>query len=385
MIYLDNAATTYPKPQAVYRKWTYAMSAYGANPGRSGHAFSQTTAEAVYKSRERCAELFGAEPENTIFTLNCTHALNFAVKGIARKGCHFVTSDMEHNAAIRPVYAAAKAYEGSCTMFEAVCDEEQTVYNAERAIRPDTAALVCTAAGNVIGLRTPLRELAALCRRKKICFIVDAAQGAGTLPVTLKDGINIICAAGHKGLYGPMGTGLLITDGKYPLNTIIEGGTGSASESIVQPDFTPDRFESGTINTAGVIALGEGVDFVRLRTPERILAHELSLCQRFCAGAEKIRGIRLYNNIDPQTAHLYAPVVSFNIGDIPSTEGAAILSANGFYMRGGLHCAPLAHKKIGTINGGTIRFSPSAFNTEREVDLLLKTLERVSRNQPNSL
>lgn len=378
MIYLDNAATTFPKPQAVYRKWSHAMSAYGANPGRSGHAFSQNTAEAVYQSREKCAELFGAEPENTIFTLNCTHALNFAIKGVARKGCHFVTSDMEHNASIRPVYAAVKSHGGSCTMFEAVEDEEQTVYNAERAIRPNTAALVCTAASNVIGLRTPLRELAALCCRKKICFIVDAAQGAGTLPITLKDGANIICAAGHKGLYGPMGTGLMITDGAYPLNTIIEGGTGSASESITQPDFTPDRFESGTINTAGVIALGEGVDFVKRITPEKILAHELALCRRFCAGAEKIRGVRLYNNITPTNSELYAPVVSFNIGDIPSTEGASMLSAKGFYMRGGLHCAPLAHKKIDTIKGGTIRFSPSAFNTEREVDMLLKTLEKIT-------
>lgn len=354
------------------------MSAYGANPGRSGHAFSQSTAEAVYKSRAKCAEFFDAEPENTIFTLNCTHALNYAIKGIARNGCHFVTSDMEHNAAIRPVYAAAKAFGGSCTMFEATANEEQTVYNAERAIQPETVALVCTAASNVIGLRTPLRELAALCRRKKICFIVDAAQGAGTLPITLKDGINIICAAGHKGLYGPMGTGLMITDGKFPLNTIIEGGTGSASESIVQPDFTPDRFESGTINTAGVIALGEGVNFVRAHIPEKILTHELALCRRFCEGAERIHGIRLYNNITPQNSELYAPVVSFNLGDIPSTEGAAMLSANGFYMRGGLHCAPLAHKKIGTINGGTIRFSPSVFNTVNEVDKLLKTLERIS-------
>lgn len=375
MIYLDNAATTFPKPQSVYRKWAYAMSAYGANPGRSGHAFSQNTAEAVYRSREKCAEFFGAEPENTIFTLNCTHALNFAIKGIARNGCHFVTSDMEHNASIRPVYAAAKAFGGSCTMFEAVEDEEQTVYNAERAIRPNTAALVCTAASNVIGLRMPLDGLADLCRRKKICFIVDAAQGAGMFPITLKSGINIICAAGHKGLYGPMGTGLMITDGKYPLNTIIEGGTGSVSESIEQPDFNPDRFESGTINTAGIIALGEGVDFVNRITPAKILAHELALCRRFCVGLEKIHGVHLYNNITADNSELYAPVVSFNIGDIPSTEGAATLSSKGFYMRGGLHCAPLAHTKIGTINGGTIRFSPSIFNTEREVDMLLNTLK----------
>ena len=377
MVYLDNAATTFPKPHSVYKKWQQAMSVYGANPGRSGHAFSKITAEAVFRSRAACAELFGAEPENTVFTLNCTAALNFAVKGLAREGCHFVTSDMEHNAVIRPVYAAAKENGGSCTMFEVTLDEEQTVYNAERAIRPNTVALVCTAASNVIGMRTPLKELAALCKRKKICFIVDAAQGAGMLPISLNDGIDIICTAGHKGLYGPMGTGLMITNGEYPLKTIIEGGTGSASESLLQPDFMPDRFESGTINTAGVIALGEGVEFVKKRTPQAILAHELALCGRFCAGADSIKGVRLYNYIDSQNAGQYAPVVSFNFTKMNSTEGTAALSSHGFFMRGGLHCAPLAHKKIGTIDGGTIRFSPSVFNTAQEVDRLLYTMKRL--------
>ena len=165
MIYLDNAATTYPKPREVYRKWQTAMSAYGANPGRSGHEFSMRTAEAVYKSREICAEFFGAQTDNTVFTLNCTHALNFAIKGVARKGCHFVTSDMEHNASIRPVYAAVRTVGGTCTMFEALEDAEQTVKNAERALRKNTAALVCTAASNVMGLRTPVKELAEMCRR----------------------------------------------------------------------------------------------------------------------------------------------------------------------------------------------------------------------------
>ena len=379
MIYLDNAATTYPKPREVYRKWQTAMSVYGANPGRSGHEFSMKTAEAVFKSREICADFFGAQPENTVFTLNCTHALNFAIKGIARQKCHFVTSDMEHNASIRPVYAAAKAFGGSCTMFEAVEDVEQTVRNAERAIRPNTVALICTAASNVMGLRAPIKELAELCKKHGICFIVDAAQAAGTLPITLDGGINIICAAGHKGLYGPMGTGLMMTDGAFTLNTIIEGGTGSASESIIQPDFTPDRFESGTINTAGAIALGAGVSFVKRRTPEAILDHELALCERFCEAAKQMDGITVYNTITPRNRDKYAPVVSFNFNTLSSGEGARLLSENGFYMRGGLHCAPLAHKKIGTINGGTIRFSPSAFNTAHEVDMLATTLNRLCK------
>ncbi len=377
MIYLDNAATTYPKPQQVYRTWQQAMSAYGANPGRSGHRFSQETARAVFQSRERCAELFGADTENTVFTLNCTHALNMAIKGVAQGKAHFVASDMEHNAAIRPIHAVTEHIGGSYTLFETLPDEEQTVWNAERAIRPNTVALVCTAASNVIGLRTPVKELAAMCKRKNICFIVDAAQGAGILPLKMSDGINILCVAGHKGLYGPMGTGLMITDGKYPLNTIIEGGTGSASESILQPDFLPDRFESGTINTAGVIALGVGAEFVKSKGEKRIYSHEINLCKRFCAGARKMRGITLYNDINDENADWYAPVVSFNFEGIPSTEGAALLSRNGLYMRGGLHCAPLAHKKIGTESTGTIRFSPSVFNTPQEVDTLLSAMRRI--------
>ncbi len=381
MIYLDNAATTYPKPQRVYRTWQQAMSAYGANPGRSGHRFSQETARAVYNSRVKCAELFGADAENTVFTLNCTHALNMAIKGVARGNCHFVASDMEHNAAIRPIHAITEHTDGGYTLFEALPDTEQTILNAERAVRQNTVALVCTAASNVIGLRTPIKELAALCRRRNICFIVDAAQGAGIFPLKMSDGINILCVAGHKGLYGPMGTGLMITDGKFPLETIIEGGTGSASESLLQPDFLPDRFESGTINTAGVIALGTGAEFVKSKGEERIYSHEMALCKRFCAGAGQIRGVTLYNDITSENAASYAPVVSFNFRGIPSAEGAALLSGYGFYMRGGLHCAPLAHKKIGTESTGTIRFSPSVFNTPQEVDALLSTMRRIVKQR----
>lgn len=380
VIYLDNAATTYPKPQSVYRLWQRAMSAYGANPGRSGHAFSVKTAEAVYKSREICADFFGADAENTVFTLNCTTALNFAIKGVARRGCHFVMSDIEHNAVSRPVYTAAREFGGSATIFETTADEEQTVYNAERAITPATVALVCTAASNVIGLRNPIKELAALCKRKNICFIVDAAQGGGVFPLSIGDGINILCAAGHKGLYGPMGTGLMLTDGKFPLRTIIEGGTGSASESLVQPDFTPDRFESGTLNTAAIIALGAGVEFVKNKGLDSVYKHEIRLCERFCEGAKRLKKIRLYNEITPENYLSYSPVVSFNIDGLSSAEGAEMLSSHGFYMRGGLHCAPLAHKKINTIDGGTIRFSPSIFNNEKEVNLLLKTLWNFTAN-----
>lgn len=374
MVYLDNAATTYPKPRSVYAVWNHAMTAFGANPGRSGHALSLATSQAVFSSRSKCAEFFGAEPENTVFTLNCTHALNIAIKGLSYPKAHFVISDIEHNAVIRPVHSLSK--EGAdYTLFETSPDIEQTVWNAERAIRPETVALICTAAGNVTGQRLPVKELAALCRRKKICFIVDAAQGAGTLPLSLTDGINIICAAGHKGLYGPMGTGLLLTDGKYPMKPLIEGGTGSASESLEQPEFLPDRFESGTINTPGAIALGAGVDFVKQRTAEKILSHELKLCRSFCAALRKIPDITVYSDIDEEPEN-YAPVVSFNIRGLPSSEAASSLSSLGFYMRGGLHCAPLAHRKLGTLESGTVRFAPSVFTSPEEVSRLIWALNK---------
>ena len=381
MIYLDNAATTYPKPSQVYRAWNEAMRGFGANPGRGGYPFASQTGEAVFKSRAKCAELFGAEPENTVFTLNCTHALNYAIKGIAGRKPHFVISDIEHNAVLRPVHACTSARGGSYSIFETADDDETTLARAERAIRRDTSAVVCTAASNVTGRRLPLERLAELCSRKGVPFIVDAAQGAGVLPLKIGSGVSFICCAGHKGLYGPMGTGLLVSDGSYTLKTLIEGGTGSASESPLQPEFTPDRFESGTINTAGAIALGYGVEFVKSRTPEAILRHELLMCRRFCEGAHRINGVTLYTGITSENSGKYAPVVSFNIRGMHSTELSELLGKRGFCMRGGLHCAPMAHKKLGTLEIGTVRFSPSVFTTTEETDKLLHELKRITSGE----
>ena len=378
MIYLDSAATSYPKPPSVYRAWNTALSAYGANPGHSGHRMAEKTASAVYDSRAKCAELFGADPENTVFTLNCTHALNFAIKGLGSQGCHYVASDLEHNAAIRPIYAAAEHFLGGYTLFRTDEDDRVTLSNAEQALKPNTVALICTAASNVTGRRLPLRGLAELCKRRGVCFIVDAAQGAGVLPLSLSDGINIICAAGHKGLYGPMGTGLLITDGSYPLGTLIEGGTGSLSESQHQPDFLPDRLESGTINTPGAITLGAGAEFVRRRGIDSIYRHEMGLCLNFVNALRRMEHIQLYTDLSAENIHKYVPVVPFNIKGMAASEGAALLSDHGIYMRGGLHCAPLAHRKLGTLDtGGTIRFAPSVFNTPAEIAQVTNFLSKL--------
>jgi cysteine desulfurase family protein len=381
MVYLDNAATTYPKPVSVIAAASKSLTAYGGNPGRSGHKLSIETAQAVFNARAKCAEFFGAEPENAIFTLNCTHALNLAIKGIVKKGAHLIISDLEHNAVYRPVHASSK--ENGITYTKAVTslNDDETVHNFEKAINVRTAAIICMAASNVTGKILPYKRIAALCQKRGICFILDAAQGAGVLPIKLQDGINFICASGHKGLYGPMGTGLLVTDKKFRLKTIIEGGTGSNSLEPEQPETLPDRFESGTINTSGAIALGAGIDFVKEKTIARISAHERMLCEFFWNEMKQNPKIKLYTE---KFGEDRVPVIPFNIGDLDSSTGAGILSRENFFMRGGLHCAGLAHRKMGTIPGGAIRFAPAAYNTKNEIISLVKVIGSITKDLTQS-
>ncbi len=374
MIYLDNAATTYPKPVSVLHTAEKALYDYGANPGRSGHRLSLETSKQVFNAREKCAEFFGGETENTVFTLNCTHAINFALKGVCQSvgHCHAITSDLEHNSVIRPLHALYKQKRISYSIADSGESDSELLASLERLIRRDTAVIVITAGCNVNGRITPLSDIAQLCRKHNICLIADCAQAAGVIPLSLSDGINIICAPGHKGLYGPMGTGVLVTDGKFPLSTLIEGGTGSASGDINQPDFLPDSFESGTINTPGAIALGRGVEFVNTKGIDRIYAHEMSLCELFIKRCENIKGIKLHRCENAKSL----PVVSFTAGDESSSVTADMLSQNGFYLRGGLHCNFLAHKKQGTLETGTVRLAPSVFNTRSDIIKLTDLLYR---------
>ena len=379
MIYFDNAATTYPKPPAVIAAMSRALVRYGANPGRAGHAMSLETSDAVYAAREKCARFFGAEVENTVFMPNCTFALNTAIKGVLTENSHAVASDIEHNAVLRPLYALSRSIGVSYSLAPTSDDDDETAANFERLINRRTKAVICTLAGNVTGKILPVEKIGNICREKGVCFIVDAAQGAGVLPIKLGSGINIICAAGHKGLYGPMGTGLLVTDGKYRLKTLVEGGTGSLSKELSQPEFLPDRFESGTINTAGAISLGAGVDFVTSKGTDTILRHERMLCERFFAGMKKQPSVRLYSDAFDER---FAPVIPFNIGDLPAETASEMLSEAGFALRGGFHCAYPAHVKIGTSDRGAVRFSPSVFSTMTEVNSLIRAVSRIAaRNE----
>lgn len=378
MIYFDNAATTYPKPGSVIKTAERALYDYGANPGRSGHRLSMMTSMQVYAARERCADFFGGNAENTAFTLNCTHALNFAIKGVcsAVGRCHVITTDLEHNSVIRPLHALSSQGKIAYSIADSGDNSEKLIASVKSLIKRDTKVIVMTAGCNVDGRITPLKEIAQLCREKNICLIADCAQAAGVIPLSLDDGINIICAPGHKGLYGPMGTGLLITDGKYTLSSLIEGGTGSNSGEIDQPDFLPDMLESGTINTPGAIALGSGVAYVEATGVQKIFRHESQLCSAFIERMKKNKRVIIYRS---ESVKDYLPVVSFNIEDEDASNVAQTLSDGGFYLRSGLHCNFLAHKKLGTMPHGTVRLAPSVFNTKSDIIKLTQFIDKVYR------
>lgn len=371
VINFDNSATSSPKPNSVKRAALSALTRYSGNPGRSGHRLSIETAEAVYSARQTVADFFEAEPDNAVFALNCTHALNMAIKGIMDGGGHMIISDLEHNSVARPAFALAKKPEYSFSVAHVAYDDGITLNNIERQITSATKAVAFTLGSNVTGQITPYKEIGALCRRYNICFIADGAQVCGTIPVGLGDGINVLCASGHKSLYGAAGTGLLITDGSFPISPIIEGGTGSASLELDQPDYMPDRLESGTLNTVGILSLEAGIRFINKTGIGCIWNHETMLCNLLISGISCLDRIRIYRD---ERIGVYLPIVLFNIDGLTSNETANLLSDMGFALRGGLHCAGLAHSVIGTVPDGGVRFSPSVFNTENEVKALISAI-----------
>ncbi|MBR4101429.1 MAG: aminotransferase class V-fold PLP-dependent enzyme [Oscillospiraceae bacterium] len=377
MVNFDNAATTFPKPPEVRLAVEKALVRYGS-AGRGGHPIAARTSEMVYAARETAADFFGAQPEQVAFTLNCTHALNLAIQGMAQGGGHFVISDMEHNSVLRPVYALAKKGKIRYSIAAVKETPAETVQSFRSQLRPDTKAVICMLASNVTGQILPWREIGAICQQRGICFIADGAQGCGTLPVKLSDGINILCTAGHKGLYGITGTGLLISDGKFPLPPLMQGGTGSISNQPEQPDFLPDSLECGTLNVIGAASVKAGIEFVRKKGIPEIFRAESALCGLLAERLRSIPNVIVYRS--PRAE--YAPIVSFNIRDLPSEETAQLLAKEGFCLRAGLHCAPLAHHRLGTENG-TVRFAPSVFSRPQDVLRLAEAVRGIAENNKN--
>lgn len=380
MIYFDNAATTFPKPKSVRDAVAEAMERYGANPGRSGHKMSMDTAVKVYEAREAVADFFGAENiGDVIFTSNCTHALNFAIKGTVKHGDHIIISDLEHNSVLRPIHALAEKGIASYSVAEVFeGDSDATVEAFRRLIKPNTRMIAVTHASNVWGVRLPIEKLGALAREYDLLFLVDAAQTAGVLPIDMqKLGIDFLCAAGHKSLYGPAGTGVLITPLGAVIDCCFEGGTGSMSSEFGQPTEMPERLESGTVNTSGIIGLGAGVRYVAEHGASNIYRDTMRVAAEIHGGLSKMPKVRLYTNGFKAGTHL--PVVSFNIDGIPSEEVTARLSDMGFATRAGLHCAPLAHIKTGTLEIGAVRISVGSMNTRAQAQQLLAAVHRLAK------
>lgn len=378
MIYLDNSATTYPKPLAVRQAVGGAFVNFGANPGRGGFRMSSNTAKALYDCRGCAAELFGAAgPECVVFQPSCTQALNLVMKGFLKPGDHVVVTDLEHNAVMRPL--AALADKGITFTVASVTpgDNDATVNAFRQALRPNTKLLVCTHASNVFGVRVPVERLAALCHQYGAKICVDAAQSAGVLPINLAEsGIDYLCCAGHKGLYGPMGTGMLIfRDPGDKLATLIEGGTGTMSHSYLQPDDPPERYEPGTLNVPGIMGLRAGMEFVKKQGTEKIYREELGKVQYVYARLSRLRKVNLYT--PKQEAPWFAPVLSFNVEGISSEAVGARLAKAGIAVRCGLHCAPAAHEKFGTKEQGTVRVSPSVFTRREELDALVRAVGKI--------
>ena len=356
MIYFDNSATSYPKPIGVYLKTAEAELLYSFNSGRGGYRQSVKAAEKIYCVRKKVAEMFNLDPNGVIFTKNCTEALNIAIKGTVNKDDRILISSLEHNSVSRVVHNLPYEYD----IFDYSFDDDKTVESFKNKITDNTRIVICTHASNVFGCILPIRRIGEICKQKGIMFIVDAAQTAGTLSIDMqKDNIDILCTAGHKGLMGNMGTGLLMIN-NVSVKPLLYGGTGSNSSDLVQPSDKPEGFEAGTLNNSGILSLGAGIDYINNTGIDCIYRHEMSLCSYLYSELEKNDNITLYT---PQPEmHKSVAIISFNFSDYSSEKTAAILSDNGICTRAGFHCAPLAHKHFGTENRGTVRISLGAFN-----------------------
>ena len=373
MIYLDSAATTFQKPPAVGRAMTEALASM-SSPGRGGHPLAMRAADTAFRCRTELAELFGLDgPEGVAFTLNATHALNIAIKSLVPPGGRVVISGYEHNAVTRPLTALkAKVSVAGGPLF----NQEAAIRAFDELIAPGVDVVICNHVSNVFGFVQPVEKVAALCRSRGVPLIVDASQSAGILPINMKSlGAAYIAMPGHKGLYGPQGTGLLLC-GDGEAAPLLEGGTGTQSLLQHMPEALPDRLEAGTHNMPGIAGLLEGLRFVRETGIRRIADHERHLAMHAAELLEEIDGVELFRNRD--FAH-QTGVLSFRVDGWDCEELGERLAAQGAAVRAGLHCAPLAHRTAGTLETGTIRLSMSAFNTPCEAARFAAILRRAVR------
>lgn len=372
MIYFDHAATSYPKPPEVVGALTKTILYRGGNPGRSGHALSLAAAEEIYHTRETLASFFSAPaPENFVFTLNATHALNLAIKSAVRQGDHLLISDLEHNAVFRPVYRLKREGVISFSVFKT---SGNILKNIEAVRVPASRILICTQVSNVNGKQLPIDLISAYCKRNGIYFIVDASQSAGHLPISLADlSPDALCAPAHKGLLGIQGAGFAYLKSADRLIEYMEGGSGAHSLSPEMPSELPERYEAGTLATPAIAALGAGIRALeKLGGAEAALAHERALCLRAQEMVASIRGSQIYGTRAP------SGLFSFNLEGLPSETVAEELNKRGIAVRGGFHCAPLAHRTLKTGDYGAVRASFGFGNKIEETDSFYRALKEIA-------
>ena len=380
MIYFDNAATTFIKPPAVADEVYRCIRYYCGNPGRSAHRISLEASKKVFECRTEAAELFGLDdPSRVIFTMNTTMSLNMAIKGLLHCGDHVIISDMEHNAVYRPIRHLADLGLIDFDIFNSrsgsETDNGDYILNGiKKLIRPNTKLIVCMQASNICSAEMPIKEIGALCRQNKIRFAVDAAASAGHMPINIKDMcIDALCVPGHKGLYGPQGSGLLLLGESAEPDTLLEGGNGINSLEAGMSDILPERFEAGTVPTPAIAGLCEGIKAVRRAGVENIGNHEKALSKQLTEALLSVPGITVY------APKVYGANVLFNLDGIPSDDVGAALDRVGICVRSGYHCAPLAHTTLNTPDGGAVRVSFGMYNTKKEVGIFADEVRRLRR------
>lgn len=378
MYYLDNAATTFPKPQVVYDKVYSVMTEYGANPGRSGHKLAIRAGREIYSTRDILSRFFYVEdPFNIVFTSSATESLNIAIQGSLKSGDHVITTSMEHNSVLRPIKELEKIGVDH-TIIWANKQGQIDPIKIKKAIKDNTKMIATTHISNLTGTIIPIEEIAKIAKEYGIIYLVDASQSAGVYDINIdKIGIDLLAFPGHKSLLGPQGTGGLYIREGLEVESLMQGGTGSDSHSLIQPSTMPDKFESGTPNSPGIIGLGEGIKFINKTGISIIRKHEEDLAEYFIREASKIDGISIYG---PKNKDLQAAVVALNLDNMDSSELAYILNEDfDIYVRPGLHCAPLAHKTIGSLEQGAVRFSFGFFNKYEDIEYTIKALKKIRK------
>ena len=377
-VYLDNAATSFPKPRTVVREVNSCISRYCGNPGRGSHALAMESAKKIYECRELVSDFFGVgAPERVVFTMNTTYAINLLVKGLLKHGDHVIISDLEHNSVWRPIYRLANDGIIEYDVFPSMCGDPRAnptriCAGIARRLKKNTRLVICSHASNICSYSLPIKEIGAFCRRHNILFAADAAQSAGHLPIDMEGMcIDALCAPAHKGLYGIQGAGFLALSERVTLDTLVEGGNGLSSLMGEMSDDVPERYEAGTLPTPSIVGLGEGLKVVSRLGLEAIAEHEKSL---FRYARDRLSAI---SDITVHMPQYEGSVLLFSHKNIQSEKLAALLGEAGICVRGGFHCSALGHKTLGTYDSGAVRASFGVFNTSRDIDCLVEALKDI--------